>query len=112
MQTAGGWQTITDPGTLDIPSTNGLTITPTAARVVDLWDNCPCIFELNCTQNQFRNPNPDTGTTGIYFNNRPRISIRQYVLNIRAQASADPTIVREIRELVRVRNDQLEGTCP
>ena len=113
LQTAaGGWQTITDPGTLDIPSTNGLTITPSTARVVELWDACPCIFELTCTKNQFLDPNPGTGLTGIYFANRPRISIRQYLLNIRAQASADPNIVREIRQRVRVRNDQMDGTCP
>jgi prepilin peptidase dependent protein B len=114
MQTAslGVWQTITDPGTLDIPSTNGLTITPSTALVVELWDECPCIFELTCTKNQFKNPNPDTSAKGIYYDNRPRLSIRQYLLNIRAQASADATIVREIREKVRVRNDQLDGTCP
>ena len=114
LQTAaGGWQTITDPGTLDIPAgTAGLTITPTTARVVELWDECPCIFELTCTKNQFKNPNPDTSAKGIYYDNRPRVSIRQYLLNIRAQASADAKIVREIRELVRVRNDQVDGTCP
>ena len=112
LQAAGGWQTITDPGTLDIPSTNGLTITPTTARVVDLWDECPCLFELTCTRNQFLVTNPSTGASGVYYANRPRISIRQYLLNIRAQSSTDPTIVREIRELVRVRNDQLDGTCP
>ena len=112
LQTAGGWQTITDPGTLDIPSTNGLTITPTAARVVDLWDECPCLFELTCTKNQFLVTNPSTGASGIYYANRPRIAIRQYDLRLRAQSSTDPKIVREIRELVRVRNDQLDGTCP
>ena len=113
LQTAGGWQTITDPGTLDIPAgTAGLTITPTTARVVELWDECPCIFELTCTKNQFKNPNPDTSAKGIYYDNRPRVSIRQYLVNIRAQASADAKIVREIRELVRVRNDQVDGTCP
>lgn len=112
LQAAGGWQTITDPGTLDIPSTNGLTITPTADRVVELWDECPCIFELTCTKNQFLNPNPSTGAKGVFYDNRPRLSIRQYDLRIRAQSSADSKIVREIRELVRVRNDRLEGTCP
>ena len=113
LRTAGGWQTITDPGTLDIPAgTAGLTITPTTARVVELWDECPCIFELTCTKNQFKNPNPDTSAKGIYYDNRPRVSIRQYLVNIRAQASADAKIVREIRELVRVRNDQVDGTCP
>ena len=123
LQTAGGWQTITDPGTLDIPAgTAGLTITPTTARVVELWDECPCIFELTCRKGQFQDPDPNpaavpgpgpgAGGTGVYFANRPRVSIRQYLVNIRAQASADAKIVREIRELVRVRNDQVDGTCP
>lgn len=113
LQTAGGWQTITDPGTLDIPpSTNGLTITPTAARVVNLWDECPCIFDSTCFKREFLDPDPVTTVKGIHFDNRPRISIRQYDLRIRALSSTDPRIVREIRELVRVRNDHLEGTCP
>jgi prepilin peptidase dependent protein B len=112
LQTAGGWQTITDPGTLDIPSVNGLTITPTASRVVELWDECPCIFESTCFKRQFENPDPVTTVKGIHFDNRPRITIRQYDLRLRAQSSTDPKIVREIRELVRVRNDQLDGICP
>jgi hypothetical protein len=114
LQTAGigVWQTITDPGTLDIPSTNGLTITPTASRVVELWDECPCIFESTCFKREFENPDPVTTVKGIHFDNRPRVTIRQYDLRIRAQSSTDPKIVREIRELVRVRNDQLDGICP
>ena len=57
-------------------------------------------------------PGVGAGATGIHFANRPRITIRQYLLNIRAQSSVNPAIVREIREIVRVRNDQLDGTCP
>lgn len=113
LQTAGAWQTITDPGTLDIPSgVNGLRITPTAAYVVPLWDQCPCIFEGTCFPRQFENPDPVTTLKGIHFDDRKRITIRQYELRIRAQSSTDAKIVREIRELVRVRNDQLDGTCP
>lgn len=113
LRTAGGWQTITDPGTLDIPAgATGLTITPTAPRIVPLFDDCTCIFELTCNRNQFLDPNPDTAATGIYFANRPRLTVRQYLVNIRAQSSVDPAIVREIREVVRVRSDLLEGACP
>jgi prepilin peptidase dependent protein B len=117
LQTAGGWQTITDPGSLDIPAGDaGLKITPTAPRVVPLYDECICIFELTCRKGQFENPDPGpgvgAGAKGTYFDTRPRVTIRQYLLNIRAQSSANPTIVREIREIVRVRNDLLEGTCP
>ena len=123
LQTAGGWQTITDPGTLDIPAgAAGLTIIPTAPRVAPLWDECTCIFELTCRNGQFMDPDPTpaalpgpgpvAGGAGFYFANRPRMTIRQYLLIIRAQSSVDSAIVREIREVVRVRNDLLEGACP
>lgn len=113
---SSGWNAITDPGTLDIPAgTAGLNITETT-RVVPLFDECPCVFELTCRLGQFMDPDPGpgagAGATGIHFANRPRLTIRQYLLNIRAQSSVNPAIVREIREIVRVRNDQLEGTCP
>ena len=109
---SNGWNAITDPATLDIPAgTAGLNITETT-RVAPLFDECPCIFELTCTKGQFADPDPVTGVTGTLFATRPRLTIRQYLLNIRAQSSANPAIVREIREVVRVRNDLLEGTCP
>ena len=109
---SNGWNAITDPGTLDIPAgTAGLNITATT-RVVPHFDECPCIFELTCTKGQFADPDPVTGVTGTLFATRPRLTIRQYLLNIRAQSSANPAIVREIREVVRVRNDLLEGACP
>ena len=61
LRTAGGWQTITDPGTLDIPASAPDLITPTTARVVDLWDECPCIFEGTCRRGQFQALDPDPG---------------------------------------------------
>jgi prepilin peptidase dependent protein B len=112
LMTAGTWQTITDPTTLDFPAADGLTITQTASRVVDVYDECPCIFELTCTRDQFKDPNPITGVTGIYHATRPRLTIREFNVRLKAAASADPTIVREIVETVRVRNDAIDGTCP
>lgn len=106
------WESITDPATLDFPAADGLTITQSANRVVDVYDDCPCIFELTCTRNQFKDPNPDTSATGIYFATRPRLTIREFTVRLKASASADPTIVREIVETVRVRNDAIDGTCP
>ena len=106
------WETVTDPTTLDFPAADGVTITQTASRVVDVYDECPCIFELACTKNQFKDPNPDTGATGIYHANRPRLTIREFTVRLKATATADPTIVREIVETVRVRNDAVDGMCP
>jgi type IV pilus assembly protein PilW len=112
LQTAGAWYSITDPATLDFPAADGVTITQSANRVVDVFNECPCIFELTCTKNQFKDPNPDTGATGIYYATRPRLTVREFNLRLKAVASADATIVREINETVRVRNDALDGVCP
>jgi prepilin peptidase dependent protein B len=106
------WESITDPATLDFPAADGLTITQSANRVVDVYEECPCIFELTCTKNQFKDPNPDTGATGIYHATRPRLTIREFNVRLKAAASADPSIVREIVETVRVRNDAIDGVCP
>lgn len=108
----GSWQQITDPLTVDIPST-GLVIAPvTPNRFADLWDACPCLGELTCVDNQFKNPNPATGVKGIYFDNRPRLEIRQFTITVRGQSISPPTVAREITETVRVRNDAVAGTCP
>ncbi len=113
LQTAdGNWQQITDPLTVDIPST-GLDIAPVSpVRIAELWDACPCLGELTCNDNQFKNPNPTTGAKGIYFDTRKRLEIRQFTITVRGQSTSPPTITREITETVRVRNDQIAGTCP
>lgn len=111
MRTGGGWQTITDPGTLDIP-VGGLSIPASTIRNVEMWDSCTCLFERTCVQEQFLDPNPITGVTGVYFNNRPRLAVRQYTLVLSGSAATDARVVREIRQSVRVRNDEVVGVCP
>ena len=109
---SGNWQQITDPLTVDIPST-GLVIAPVFPdRIAPLWDACPCLGELTCNENQFKNPNPVTGVKGIYFDTRPRLEIRQFTITVRGQSVSPPTITREITETVRVRNEAVAGTCP
>ena len=113
LQVASGtWQQITDPLTVEIPST-GLVIAPVSPdRIAELWDACPCLGELTCNDDQFKNPNPATGAKGIYFDNRPRLEIRQYTITVRGQSISPLTISRQITETVRVRNDAVAGTCP
>lgn len=108
LRTANNWRTITDPGTLDI-AVGGLGITETPARVVDLWDACPCLVELTCQPPQFAGPVP--GPQGTYFLDRPRVTIRQYQLSITGTAPGT-AVTRTITEMVRVRNDMVDGTCP
>ena len=113
LRTANAWQTLTDPATLDIPTAADLSITPSATRIVELWDACPCLSELLCNGNQFADPNPETpGVTGIHFANRPRMAVRQYTLVLNGRAVSDARIRREVTETVRVRNDEVFGACP
>jgi prepilin peptidase dependent protein B len=111
MLVGGNWQQLTDPNTLTI-NAGDLSITETAPRVVDLFTTCPCIGKLTCTQNSFKDPNPDTGVTGTNFATRPRVVVRQYVVSITGRAPANANIVRTLTEVVRPRNDQSLGACP
>ena len=108
LRTANAWQNITDPATVNVTN---LAIDDSVQRTVDLWDQCPCIMEASCQEGQFKNPNPATAAKGIYYDNRPRMVIRQVLLTING-ASLDGSVTRQISELVRVRNDDIEGTCP
>ena len=103
LRTAGDWRTITDPSTVGIAA-GGLAITETPPRVVELWDACPCLLELTCTAPQF-------AAAGAYFATRPRVTIRQYQLSLTGTAPGT-TISRTISEMIRIRNDMVEGTCP
>jgi type IV pilus assembly protein PilW len=109
LRTGNAWQTITDPGTLEIPTAGDLSITASATRTVELWDSCPCLAALGCTATQFTDPDP---TIGIHRANRPRMDIRQYTLVLNGRAVNDSRIRRQITETVRVRNDEVTGACP
>ena len=85
------WQDVTDPAVLRVTR---LGIVPTA-REVDLLSRCAVAA---CPPGQPSCP--------------PHLVIRQYDIALQGQAVADARIVREIRETVRVRNDQLVGSCP
>lgn len=42
----------------------------------------------------------------------PTLAVRRYDIVLRAQATTDPSLQREVRTTVHVRNDQWSGTCP
>jgi hypothetical protein len=42
----------------------------------------------------------------------PLLKIRQYEILMRGHSNVDTRVVREIRETVRVRNDELTLACP
>jgi type IV pilus assembly protein PilW len=97
------WQAITDPKVVTITT---LTIDPLATpRVVELFTYCACLTKLTCAAADFQ-------TGGAYAGTRPLLTIQQFDIVLAGEAANDPTVRREIRETVRVRNDRMEGTCP
>jgi type IV pilus assembly protein PilW len=110
---AGGWQAITDPKVVTITT---LAISPlTTSRVIELYNYCACLTKLTCIPNQFKDPSTVTLAVPYatsYWSTRPRLFIRQFNIVLRGQSTTDATVIREIRESVRSRNDQLEGSCP
>lgn len=107
LRLGDAWRTITDPATVDIPATGGLSIALTT-RTAELWDACPCLGELTCTAAQFQ----DTTLTPNYVATRPRLEIRQFNIVITGNSVSTPQFSRQISETVRVRNDAVQGACP
>lgn len=105
---APNWQAITDPATVDILAFD---VVPTTTEL-PLFSYCICMTQLTCNGGQFANPDPATGATGIYFATRPNLGIREYAVTILGRSVTAPAVVREVREHVRVRNDDLSGQCP
>jgi type IV pilus assembly protein PilW len=92
-----GWQSLTDPTTVDITGFS-VTMTPQSR---DLSSYCNCLKTLTCTLTSI-------AATG----NAPTLWIRQYEFQLDGKSVVNDSIKRTIKETVRVRNDQLTGTCP
>lgn len=82
------WTAVTDSSFTTITS---FTITPTLRTIsLDCLKLCP------------------GGGTACY----PQLTVRDIDISITGQSRNDSTITRQIRESVRVRNDQVTGACP
>jgi prepilin peptidase dependent protein B len=100
---SGNAQPVTDPNSVLIDA-NGFAITETQ-RSVELSDYCTCMVRLTCTAADFAASGPYTAT-------RPLLLIRQFDVRLRGTSATDTAVTRELRETVRVRNDEISGTCP
>lgn len=105
---AGNWQPVTDVRSLVIDTAQ---LDAPVLREVPLHMSCPCVARLTCTPASFV-IDPATSVPGANYASRPRLTVRQYTLTLRGYAPNDPSMRREIRETVRVRNDETEGACP
>lgn len=90
LEGAGGWQQLTDPGSVLITR---LVVTP-VVRTLPLGHLCT--------------PACDSAEPLC-----PRLNVRRYEVVLRGRSTLDAGVVREIRESVRVRNDELPAVgCP
>ena len=87
---AGRWQALTDPNAMKVTR---LDIAPTE-QVVDLGDSCqvPC-------------PVPSATCP-------PRLHVRSVTVTVAARSTTDAASERIVRSSVRLRNDEVTGSCP
>lgn len=86
---AGNWQALTDAGTLVVTE---FVVEPRTDSV-SLLEHCerPCPPGVSCDA---------------------RVEVRRLALRITARAADDPSLVRRLDTLVRLRNDGVSGACP
>lgn len=86
----GNWQQVTDPNSVLVTN---FTVTPVVTEI-SLGNYC--------------SPVCAAGSAGC-----PSLKVRRYDIVLRGRATSDATVVREIREAVRLRNDEVPvATCP
>jgi prepilin peptidase dependent protein B len=106
---SGVIQPVTDPNTLAIAA-DGFKIIPTQ-RTVELFAYCSCMTTLKCVAAEFAAASGVT-PAGIYYGTRPYTVVREFEVRIKGNSATDAAVTREIRETVRVRNDEIVGACP
>ena len=85
----GGWADLTDTKSLTI---TGFSLTPTAT-VLALGHLCPKVCAIGAP-------------------NCPAVTVRKVAVVVHGQSVKDAALKRSLRSEVRLRNDQLTGTCP
>lgn len=100
----GDWQTITDPSTLTVTN---FTVTP-VHRCVALQQYCTGGSSSTCgacTVDASGCPTAACATC-------PFIKVRSYNIALQGTSTTDASVTRSIQETVRVRNEELLGSCP
>lgn len=80
------WQPLTDPNIVTI---NSFALTA-AETPISVPDACPKTCTSDC----------------------PVVGVRSYLLQLQGTATSDSAVVRVLQERIRVRNDEITGTCP
>ena len=89
----GGWQTLTDVGTIRITA---LRVTPNTTDI-----EMPALCELPCPE-----ASPEAASCP------PRVRVSHLEVEITGESPALPGVTRTVRTAAKVRNDAVIGACP
>lgn len=101
----GNWQAMTDPNTLTITT---FTATP-VQRCVPLQQYCTGGSSSTCAACAVNIAN---GCPTAACATCPFIQVRSFDIELKGRSTADASVVRGLQESIRLRNDQLLGSCP
>ena len=101
------WQALTDPSTLIITN---FTLTPTH-RCVALQQYCTGGSSSTCPACTATLDTNGCPTATAACTTCPFIKVRSYDIVLQGTSTTDASVVRNIQETVRARNDQLLGSC-
>lgn len=103
MLVGGAWQPLTDPATVQV--TNFFVENNASAeQVVSRAAFCPCVSSSG--------PSRCDPAVVDTLPNRPLMVIRYVDIVIEGRATNDNAMTRQVRESVRLRNDEVRGVCP
>lgn len=103
MLVGGTWQPLTDPAIVQVTNFS-VQNNASAEQVVSRAQFCPCVSSTGPTR-----CDPAVVNT---LANRPLMVVRWVDILIEGRATNDNTMTRQVRESVRLRNDEVRGTCP
>lgn len=101
----GNWQAITDSSTLNV---SNFSVTP-VLKCVALQQYCTGGSSSACAACAV---NVTTGCPTTACATCPFLNVRSYNIALQGTSATDASVVRNLQETVRVRNDQLTGACP
>lgn len=104
QSTDNGWQAITDRSALEIQK---FTVTP-KHMCVRLNSFCSNSSSTACDVCAIDAGGCPTATCATC----PMIKVRRYEIELTGKSATDAAVVRNLKEIVRVRNEEILGSCP
>jgi type IV pilus assembly protein PilW len=105
LQGGTNWQAITDSNTLTV---SNFTVTP-VQKCIPLQQYCTGGGSSTCAACTL---DATTGCPTSACVTCPFLNVRSYNIALQGTSTTDASVIRNLQEMVRVRNDQRLGSCP